>query len=260
MSKKDFLKLRVLIPPVTEQQRIVDILGAWDKSINLNEQLVFKKKQTKQWYVKTLLGNGSDSSSVKPSSWIKVNLDEVIEEFIVPMRDKPKEFRGTIPWCRIEDFNGVFLKGSRERRFVDKDIISDMNLKVYPVGTVLCSCSAELGRCAITDVPLVTNQTFIGLVAGKKINNLFLYYLMTYNAKSLQKLSSGTTIAYLSRRQFEKFSVTIPKNIAEQEKFAKFLFSCDSEIALISQRLFLLRQQKKGLMQKLLTGQLRAKV
>ena len=50
-----------------------------------------------------------------------------------------------------------------------------MKLRVYPKGTVIVSCSAYLGVCAITTQPLVTNQTFIGLVPGKEIDNKYLH-------------------------------------------------------------------------------------
>jgi type I restriction enzyme, S subunit len=57
--------------------------------------------------------------------------------------------------------------------------IKEMNLKVYPVNTLLVSCSANLGFCAITKRELVTNQTFIGLVADdEKANIEYLYYTM----------------------------------------------------------------------------------
>ena len=55
-----------------------------------------------------------------------------------------------------------------------RKVIKEMNLKVYPVGTVICSCSATLGAYAINTQPLITNQTFIGIVCGPKIINKYL--------------------------------------------------------------------------------------
>ena len=103
------------------------------------------------------------------NKWSKINLSDVVDDFVVPMRDKPKHFSGSTPWCRIEDFNGIYLSGSKSGQYVDKKTIQDMKLRVYPINTVLVSCSADLGRCAITTKPLITNQTFIGLVPSKKV-------------------------------------------------------------------------------------------
>lgn len=99
---------------------------------------------------------------------------------IVPMRDKPKEFVDStkgIPWCRIEDIEGKFLNDSLSHKYVNETCISQMNLKVFPAGTVLCAVTgASIGTYAITTKELITNQTFAGIVCGEKIFNEYLYY------------------------------------------------------------------------------------
>lgn len=187
----------------------------------------------------------------KREEWEEKSLDKVVNDFIVPMRDKPKNLDGEIPWCRIEDFNGMYLSGSKSNQGVSLETIKGMNLKVYPVNTLLVSCSADLGRCAITQKPLVTNQTFIGLVPNeKKVNTVYLYYVMTNSRNELNAKSSGTTISYLSRQEFEKFEITLP-NLKEQQKIAFCLSSLDDLITAHNQKLDLLKDHKKGLMQNL---------
>ena len=181
--------------------------------------------------------------------WEEKSLNKVVTDFIVPMRDKPKDLSGNVPWCRIEDFNGMYLSGSKSNQGVSLETIKEMNLKVYPINTLLVSCSADLGRCAITQKPLVTNQTFIGLVPDvKKVNTVYLYYVMTNSSKELNARSSGTTISYLSRQQFEKFEIWLP-NTKEQQKIASCLSSLDDLIEDHNQKLDLLKDHKKGLMQ-----------
>lgn len=187
----------------------------------------------------------------------KIKLSDVVADFIVPMRDKPKVFNGNVPWCRIEDFDGIYLSKSKSDRCVDEKTIKEMKLRVYPVGTVLVSCSADLGRCAITSAPLVTNQTFIGLVPSEKIDALFLYYLMKYNSQKLNNLSSGTTIAYLSRRQFENFTVSIPPDIKIQKKIAQIMFSLDRSISLANQQAKKTELLKEGFLNDILSGKVK---
>ena len=95
---------------------------------------------------------------------MKIKLKEVVSEFIVPMRDRPKVFDGNIPWCRIEDLDGKYLYGTKSNKHVSKEIISSMNLKILPINTVLFTCSSTIGVVAITKNELCTNQTFIGLI------------------------------------------------------------------------------------------------
>ena len=135
-----------------------------------------------------------------------------------------------------------------------------MNLKVYPTGTLLVSCSADLGHCAIVGRPLVSNQTFIGLVIDESVaSNEFLYYYMTFKADELNNLSSGTTISYLSREQFESFSTLIPPSKDEQVAIAEILSDMDSEIKELEKEREKYIMLKKGMMQKLLTGEIRLK-
>ena len=188
-----------------------------------------------------------------PDSWEVVKLKDIVSQFIVPMRDKPKTFSGDIPWCRIEDFDGIYLSKSRSDRCVSIDTIKAMNLKVYPVGTVLVSCSAYLGRCAITRKPLTTNQTFIGLTPNQSVSALLLYYKMIDSSLKLNQLSTGTTISYLSRELFESFKITFPSNPIEQQKIAEILTTIDDKIEIIQTQIENNQQLKKGLMQRLLT-------
>ena len=105
-------------------------------------------------------------SKLCPEGVSFMRLREVCNELIVPMRDRPKTFDGDIPWCRIEDIEGMEMHGSKSGLGVSSAVIKSMNLKIMPAGTVIATCSASLGVYAITTQPLITNQTFIGLVCG----------------------------------------------------------------------------------------------
>jgi type I restriction enzyme S subunit len=149
-------------------------------------------------------------------------LGDICTNIIVPMRDRPKSFDGNIPWCRIEDIEGMYFNRSLSGLMVSEDTIKKMNLKVFPTGTVICSCSATLGVCAINTNPLITNQTFIGLVCSSKISNRFLYYYMLTRKRELYSLSTTGTIPYVSREKFEKMLIPIPSR-SEQERIVGIL-------------------------------------
>ncbi|MBK7407379.1 MAG: restriction endonuclease subunit S [Saprospirales bacterium] len=163
--------------------------------------------------------------------WKTDRLESVITKFIVPQRDRPKVFDGDVPWCRIEDFDGVYLSKSKSGLCVSQEVIDSMPLRVYPKGTVIVSCSADLGRCAIVAVPLITNQTFIGLVPSEDIDSLYLYYLMGSKATELNAMASGATIKYLSKKKFQELQIPIPP-LPEQKQIVSIL---DQAFAAIDQ-------------------------
>src|SRR5699024_4888919 len=107
--------------------------------------------------------------------WEQRKLKMVFKNFIVPMRDKPKEFSGNIPWTRIEDIQGRYLHGSTSGKYVSEDTIKSMNLKVIPKDSLIVSISATFGMVAIITNDLITNQTFIGLEPKSDSNIDFLY-------------------------------------------------------------------------------------
>lgn len=253
ISKKTLEKIQILIPSLPEQQKIADFLTAVDKRIELLE----KKKTLLETYKKGVMKKifnkeirFKDDKGNNFHDWEEKRLGELMSDFIVPMRDKPKDLTGDIPWCRIEDFEGIYLSKSKSNQGVSMDTIREMNLKIHPKNTILVSCSANLGFCSIVEEPLVTNQTFIGLVPSQLVVPEFIYYTMILSSRKLNILSSGTTISYLSRKQFEKFSIRIPSN-EEQLKISKFLLSLDKQLELMESQINKSKTWKKGLLQKM---------
>lgn len=117
-----------------------------------------------------------------PKGWAWARLALLCDAILVPQRDKPKFFSGNIPWCRIEDIEGRLIYESRIGRCVDQATVESMNLKINPVGTVICSNSATIGVPAIVTKPLVTNQRFIGFVCRPQLLNWYLYDLFFSSA------------------------------------------------------------------------------
>lgn len=239
-----------------EQTAIAAALSDADSLISALTKKIEKKKAIKQGLMQQLL-TGKKRLPGFGGVWDVVQLKRIISEFIVPMRDKPTALTGPIPWCRIEDFDGKYLKKSLSNQGVDLNTVSQMNLKIFPVNTLLVSCSANLGRCAIVKQKLVTNQTFIGLVPSDRIDVEFLYYKMSREDKNLNNMATGTTISYLSREQFEKYEILIPSSKAEQTAIANILSDCDSEIAALEEKRDKYQEIKQGMMQQLLTGKIR---
>lgn len=245
----------VFLPSIEEQNKISVFLSNVDNKINQ----LSKKKELLEKYKKGIMQKVfnqeirfKDENGNNFSNWKTTKLKNIISKFIVPMRDKPKELNGEIPWCRIEDFEGKYLTASKTNQGVSLDTIKNMNLKVYPINTLLVSCSANLGFCAIVKKELVTNQTFIGLYPDEKLINVeFLYYVMKLSARKLNVLSSGTTISYLSREEFENFNIEIPV-LAEQIKIANLLSAIDDKINNVVIQLEKTKEFKNGLLQQML--------
>ena len=248
--------LPIPIPPRKEQERIGERLQEWLTISNhlgvagaeLNRNIVLAKTKILDLAIhgKLVPQDPSDEPAIEllkrinpafqpsdnlhyediPQSWTVCRLSDVCVDFIVPQRDKPKIFDGDIPWCRIEDIEGKYLNGSLSGRLVSKKTIQQMNMRICPVGTVICSCSASIGTQAIVTQPCCTNQTFIGLVPDDRfIYNEFLYYFLASQTEQFLDIGTGTTIKYISREKFEEYRIPLPP-LVEQRRIVERIEYC----------------------------------
>ena len=190
--------------------------------------------------------SGVDWLGEIPAHWEVMRLG-FNADFIVPMRDKPADLTGETPWIRIEDFGGRYISGSKSGQGVSDRTIREMNLKVFPARTVLCSCSCNMGATAIVEKPLISNQTFIGIVPGKNLVSEYVYYLMQVAKEHLTALATGAIQQYLSRNEFSSLRMPLLP-IEEQRGIAAFLDRETAKIdALVAkkERLIELLQEKR---------------
>lgn len=179
--------------------------------------------------------------------WKEIKLYEVVQDFIVPMRDKPKEFSGNIPWTRIDDIEGKYISRSLKGHCVSLETVKRMNLKIIPEDSLIVSASATFGTVAIVKNDLITNQTFIGLVPKNKYEVEFLFYLFQSPKvrNYMKEESAGSTIFYISRESFEKMEINLPDE-KERKLISKQLCTIDSLISLHQHKLDKLIDLKKA--------------
>lgn len=197
-----------------------------------------------------------------PQSWDITRIG-VNSELTVPQRDKPKDLTGPIPWLRIEDFDDKYVSVSKTNQGVTQETVDSMNLKVYPVGTVLTACSCTMGMTAIVEKPLITNQTFIGITPLENLDSVYLFYFLKASTQYLNSISSGAIQSYLSRSEFSK--LRIPKiSLIEQTQIANFLDHKTTQIdTLISKKqqfISLLQEERIAVINQAVTKGLDPKV
>lgn len=208
---------------VTKQKNIVQklelILGKLEKKKTEILSLIEQNKRRIDFFEKHWLSyiiNSKMEKHYQRKEWTEQLLKDVCD-FYVPMRDKPQEFSGDIPWLRINEITEKYVDGRNAQFKVSQTTINEMKLRVYPIGTVLFSCSASIGTCAITKSKVVTNQTFIGIYPKTKIFNEFLYYYLLSKVPEITALGKGTTILYVSRKKFENLKIPLPSLSIQKE-------------------------------------------
>lgn len=184
--------------------------------------------------------------------WERRRLKNEFSNFIVPMRDKPKEFGGEIPWTRIEDIEGKYLNGSLSGKYVTEDTVNKMNLKIIPKDSLIVSSSATFGVVAVVTQDLVTNQTFIGLVPNEKdtLDYWYVFFHSDETRKYMKLESAGSTIFYIARESFENMSIKVPKK-EEKLKIGLYFDVLDHLITLHQHKCDETKELKKYMLQKM---------
>ena len=258
-------------PSVIEQERIAAFLDAECAEIDavlektrasIEEYKKLKQAVITQAVTKGIRGDrpmkhsGIEWIGDIPAEWDVLNL-VAHTSMLTPMRDRPENLDGPIPWVRIEDFEGKYIESSKAGLGVSMKTVKEMNLKVYPVGTILCTSSCIMGKCAIVSRELVSNQRFIGIIPDRTTDKTYLYYLMTSNAERMNFLSTGALQANLSRSAFEHLKVQFPP-YSEQQEIAAYLddkcADIDALVAKKQQYLTEIENYKKSLIYEYVTG------
>ena len=167
-----------------------------------------------------------------------------------PSKSVDEYWHGTIPWISSSDINEDDLKTISITRFINEKSVLESATKIVPKESVLFVSRVGTGKLAINSIDLCTSQDFTNFIPIQ-IYNYFLGYYFLANKSALTSLDQGTSIKGFSKSDLEKFKLTYPKKKEEQQKIADCLSSIDSLISAQSQKVELLKEHKKALMQQL---------
>ena len=249
----------VPLPKAFEQRAIATALSDADALIESLDRLIAKKRAIKQATMQQLL-TGQTRLPGFTGEWETKRLGEVAEirSGGTPSTTTPSYWGGGIAWCTPTDITalegGKYL--SETARTISESGLSSSSAEIIPRNSVIMTSRATIGECAINKAPTTTNQGFKNLVP-KACETEFLYYIMSTQKGRLIELCAGSTFLELGAKQLRIFEVHMPTDQAEREAIATILTDMDTEIEAMEHRRDKVRQVKQGMMQQLLTGQVR---
>ena len=248
-----FLKLKITLPSLDEQEKIVEILSTQDKIIELKKNLLEEKKKHKKYLMQQLLTVKKRLPGFA-GEWRKCKLKQCISEV-----DKRTTKNNQYPILsvtkdgivyQIEHFKKqVASRDNTGYKIIEKKQIAFSILNLWMGGVdVLSLC--EIGIVSPAYKVFECNEDIF-------ISNFAKYFLRSYNMIWLYNINSETG-ASVVRKNLDltallNSQIEIP-TIAEQEQIAEILLNEDKEIELLQKEIEQEKQKKKALMQLLLTG------
>ncbi|EIJ0871220.1 restriction endonuclease subunit S [Shigella sonnei] len=261
--------LKINLPPLREQKKIAQILLTWDNAISVTEKLLTNSQQQKKALMQQLLTGKKrllDERGVRFSGeWEKgkfCDMANIDTGYAFKSKDFTQSDSG-IPIIRMSDFKtgGLDVLGAAK---VDRDSVNGLDKFKLRVGDFVFGMSGSLnnyGRVEKKDLPCYLNQRVGRILAKECANQAFITYLYLSDSiqQSILDKAAGAAQLNISISDLRSMVVYYPC-IEEQQKIAAVLSVADAEISTLEKKLACLKDEKKALMQQLLTGKRRVKV
>ena len=249
------------LPSMDQQKAIASLLEKWDTAIEKIEALIEAKEKRFKWLLKTLISDQQDNPE-----WREVQLGEFME-FKNGLNTKKENYGSGVKFVNVMD---VFS----HNHLYEKDVIGSVQVTEkqsvdYSVkyGDVLFNRTSEtFEEIAMSSVYLDKKEIIFGgfVIRGRQKSNILIpeYSAYCFQAhtvrRELIRRGQGAVRANIGQKDLSKIPMVIPP-VNDQKVIASLLNKSQGEIDLLKQLTEQYRTQKRGLMQKLLTGTWRVK-
>ena len=245
MRVPDCGEIIINAPPLPEQQKIAKILSTWDKAISTTERLIDNSTQQKKALMQQLLMGK------------KRLLDESGQRF----EDEWEEVKlGEISHITTGSSNREDSSLTGDYAFFDRSIdVRTSGIFLFDAEAVIVGGEGQDFVPKYFEGKFDLHQRTYAIMDFKNAYGKFLFYYIGYYRHYFLSQAVGSTVKSLRLPMFQKMPIKLP-SVKEQQKIATVLTNADKEIALLEQQLADLQQEKKALMQVLLTGKKRVLV
>lgn len=205
ISSKQYNELPVPAPSIEEQTSFLSFVRQADKS---------KFDGFKSQFIEMF---GNPLFSTREGA---ITLGEATDIILGSTPDSKNEsyWAGELCWITPAELSEDSFEVNDTERHISYEGVKATNLTGMPIGTVLFSTRAPIGKVAITTTLMYCNQGFKNMYCKENLNNVFLYYTLKFNKAHLQSLGTGTTFKELSKKIIESINIFIPE-IERQKQF-----------------------------------------
>jgi type I restriction enzyme S subunit len=238
-------EIEIPLPPLVEQRKIAEILRTWDEAVETAEAELKAKQELHQCLLQKAFSQGACIAAGEGRL----------------LGDVVRLVKGKKPELHSEHFDGAapylvarFIRGEEAPQFAS---LSDKNaVSVAPTDIVIICDGSNSGEM-FTGLDGVLSSTMAKLIpTSSDFEKAYVRYFVGYNGLRLSGAQEGGAIPHLDREKLLKFSIPVLEK-KEQYLVVERLNASELAVQFVKQRTELLRAQKRGLMQKLLTGEVR---
>jgi type I restriction enzyme S subunit len=260
INAEEYQSLHLPLPPRPEQGEIAAILLRWDRAIEQTEKLIAAKTRIKRGLTQQLLTKQKRFEEFDGQGWKSMKISDFAKLTLraAPKPEKPFKSLGIRSHGKgtflKEDFEPEKIELTELYEVKENDLI--VNITFAWEGAIAIAGAQDSGALVSHRFPTYVFDT------ERALPEYFRHVIVQkWFVEKLGLISPGGAgrNRVLSKKDFAKLEAPMPQ-LEEQRRVAAVLNACDREITLLKRQLDALKRQKRGLMQKLLTGQIRIKV
>ncbi|MEF2614698.1 restriction endonuclease subunit S [Faecalibacillus faecis] len=235
----DYFELVVPVPSIKEQQKIASFIQKINYLITLHQRKYDKLVNVKKSMLEKMFPrDGKNVPEIRFSgfteAWEQRKLGEVAE--IVgggtPSTNVSEYWDGNINWYTPAEISDQIYLESSQRKITEEGY-SSCSAKMLPVGTVLFTSRAGIGKTAILSRKSCTNQGFQSIVPHKdKLDSYFVFSRSEELKRYGETVGAGSTFVEVSGKQMADMDLMLPKNITEQQIIGSYFKNLDHLITL----------------------------
>ena len=250
LPREKLALLEVPIPPLPLQERVAEILSAYDDLIENNRRRMALLEESarllyREWFVR-LRFPGHEHTRILdgvPEGWERKRIGEIAEcvgggtpsTAVAAYWDD-----GDVTWVTPTDVtrNQHFVLLDSEKKITEAGFKSS-SAKLVPPHAVLMTSRASVGFFAVAGREVCTNQGFISIVPYEPKHSLYILFHLSERVEEIRAMGSGSTYPEVSRSKFREFQTLVPS--------VRLVAGFDEQVALTIQQIRVLKQQNQKL-------------
>ena len=224
-------KQTIPVPPLPIQEQIVSKLDLLSGIIEKKREQLKELNALAQSIFYDMFGDPITNEK----GWEVKKLGEVADIVggSTPKTNIKEYWNGDNYWVTPAELHGTRYISSTERCITDL-AVDKAHLTQLPIGTVLLSSRAPIGKVCITRVPMYCNQGFKNIICSNKLNSEYVYQYLIDKTEFLKSLGTGATFKEISKTTTENITIPIPP-LPLQRQFASKIEAIEKQKELIKQ-------------------------
>ena len=261
----DLQELQVVLPPLKIQQRVVDVLSAYDDLIETNQKQIKLLEEAaqrlyKEWFVDLRFPGYETTPLVNgiPEGWEEKAMEDICDSIgggTPSTKNSEYYCGGKIKWVTPTDItrkSGLILLDTEKK--ITEEGLRSSSAKMVPPYTILMTSRASVGFFGLCEYEVCTNQGFISCVPyQEKVRPYLLHNLMS-RVDEVRAKASGSTFLEISKKTFRALRIILPSDCI-LETFNKQIWPMVKQMEALTKSIVKLQETRDRLLPKLMSGE-----